>query len=188
MLASIDVGFSHVGIALWEDGKLHTVQRLEFPKTTNKKVRASSDRVDRAARWTKSLFDLLWRYDTDAVIGELPHGGSKSMNAAVEMNCATVLSGALCSLMEVPCEWCTPTDLKIAMCNKKGASKDEIIAAVCAWLGDIIKIEKNKKSTIYHVRTLKGVASFPHTKFDDVADALAVYKTMETSNMVRMFG
>lgn len=189
MLASLDVGFGHMGVVLWHKQKIVTVRRFEFPKTKNKRIRSSSDRIDRASRWTRTVYDFLWNRDVQGVIGELPTGGSKSMNAAVEMNCGTALCGAVCTLMEMPCEWCSPNDVKMTMCGKKKATKEEVINAILEWMGDVIEVERNAKSTYYHVITSTGeTISFPKTKFDDVADAIAVYKVMETSNMVRMFG
>ena len=188
MLASLDVGFGHIGVALWEERKLIDVARFEFPKTKKKQVRSASDRVDRAQRWTKTMYDYLWENEVDGVIGELPTGGSRSSNAASEMNCATVLCGGLCTMMELPCEWCAPNDLKMTMCGKKSASKLEIIEAVVAWMDPVILLEETSNSMLYHVHAERGVVTFPKTKFDDVADALAVYKVMETSNMVRIYG
>lgn len=189
MLASLDVGFSHQGTIIWESGDIVDVARFEFPKGNKKKIRASSDRIDRAARWTKQMYDFLWDYGVDGVIGELPHGGSRNVNAASEMNCATVLCGSLCTLMELPCEWCTPNDVKMGMCNKKSASKQEVIDAVVKWMKGTIKVQKKKTSTLYHITTTNnGVITFPKTKMDDIADAIAVYKVMATSNMVRMYG
>lgn len=188
MLISLDVGFAHMGAVVWHKGKIIDVRRFEFPKSKNKRVRSASDRIDRASRWTQELYDYMWENSVDAVIGELPTGGSKSMSAAVEMNCATALSGSLCTLMELPCEWCAPNDIKMAMCGKKNATKEEVINAVVAWLDGVITVKKNKTSTIYTVHTERGETSFAKTNFDDVADAIAVYKTMRTSNMVRMFG
>ena len=188
MLASLDVGFSHIGVALWHEQIIVDVARFEFPKTKKKQVRSSSDRVDRAQRWTKVMYDYLWDNEVQGVIGELPSGGGKSMHATSEMNCATVLSGSLCTLMELPCEWCAPNDVKKTMCNKLNATKQEIINAVVEWLHPIIEVEELTKSTRYNVNTQRGLVTFPKTKFDDVADALAVYKVMETSNMVRMYG
>lgn len=189
MLISLDVGFGHMGAAIWHKDTLVSIRRFEFPKTKDKKVRSSSDRIDRASRWTQNVYDYMWEHGVEAVIGELPTGGSKSQNAAVEMNCATVMCGSLCTLMELPCEWCTPNDVKKGMTGKLAATKQEVIDAVIQWRPTLIDVEHGEKGRItYRVRTTNGVFKFPKTKFDDVADALAVYKVMNTSNMVKMFG
>lgn len=195
MLLSLDVGFNKTGWSVFDKGQPVACGLSQQPKATKKSVRTADDNVCRAGILVTNLKWIIERFDCKAVIGELPSGGAQSATAMRDMAAATCAVAGLVTCMDIPCEWCTPTEVKVAATGLKSGTKEEIMLAVAKhydwkWLCSEFntKTGKGKRYTFYapdHRGKLKG---WPGGVFEDISDSIAAYWAMKNSNMVKLFG
>lgn len=169
MLLSLDVGFRNMGWVVFHGGKIFACGVIETEKARNKQTRVADDNAWRSAELAKGLQEIIQTYNVRGVIGELPSGGAQNAIAMSQMSMATAVASAVCALLDIPCEWVSPGDLKKALVGKRSASKEEIMI---------------------RVRGLYPEADFPMTKgkFEHVADAVGAYHALKNGNLVRLFG
>lgn len=91
-------------------------------KSTSKKVRVNSDDVERNRLLHKGLKNALTE-DVDLVFVELPVGGQSARSMVSYGSCVSLIA----SIDTVPVIQLRPIELKMAACNKKTASKQEMI-------------------------------------------------------------
>lgn len=191
MLISLDVGFAKTGWTVFDKGEPIEAGVILTPKSAKKGIRTADDSVTRASLLVTSLKAIIEKYGCQAVIGELPSGGAQSAIAMRDMAGATCAVAGLVACMGLPCEWCTPTEVKLAATGLKSGTKEEIMQAVAkryGWRVDL-KIGINQKGGeirryTFHVLGKK----LPGGVFEDLADSIAAYWALRSSNMVKMFG
>lgn len=168
-LLALDVGFAKMGWCIFIGGEPIEWGIIKTAKTKKKMVRVADDNASRAAYVAKELAEILDTFEVEGVVAEIPHGGAQSAKAMAFMASATALVSAVLSILDVPVEYVTPSEVKKAICGKLSASKDEMMEGV-----------RNRYSHI----------SFPTTKaqFEDVADAIGAYIAARDGNLVKLFG
>lgn len=92
-------------------------------KTKNKKIRASSDAVDRCRILMDSISDQLDKFKPNVTFSETPSG---SQSAASMKGYG--ISCALIALLRPPAIQVSPMEVKVASVGSKTASKEEMIA------------------------------------------------------------
>jgi crossover junction endodeoxyribonuclease RuvC len=182
MLLSLDIGFSATGWSLFQGGNLIFCGVIKTEKTRKKNVRVADDNAYRCMQIANDLKEIITSYQVNAVIGELPHGGSENARAASHMGMAVGVIVGVAGAFSLPCEWCTPYDVKKALCGSLKASKQEVMDAVARKYG-WMKTKKNKRVT-YSI----GDLSFPKITFEHVADSIGAYEALRLGNLVKMFG
>ena len=158
------------------------------PKKSN--IRVSDILSQRAAKLAADLRKVYREYGCRAIIGEMPSGGAQSASAMAKMAVAAAAVSAMTASLDMPCEWCTPTDVKVAATGLKSGTKPEIMDAVAkkyGWHVDVKQTKTSERKT-FHVPTVEGTRKLPGGQFEDIADAIVAYWAMETSNLVKMFG
>lgn len=190
-LLSLDVGFAKTGWSVFRNGQPMACGVSYQPKSAKKSARTADESVIRAGILCTNLRDIIRRYDCKAVIGELPSGGAQSSCAMRDMASATCAVAGLVACLDLPCEWCTPTDVKVAATGLKSGTKEEIMLAVAERYGWRVTLKefKNKNGSTVKRYTF-GVfgRKYPGGIFEDIADSIAAYWALKASNMVKMFG
>jgi Holliday junction resolvasome RuvABC endonuclease subunit len=191
MLLSLDVGFRKTGWTVFDQGMPKECGIAQQPKSTKRGVRTADDNVFRAGQLVSTLKDVIEGWSCKAVIGELPSGGAQSATAMRDMAAATCAVAGLVTCMDLPCEWCTPTEVKVAATGLKSGTKEEIMLAVADrydWSYDV-KTSANKKGTTVKRYTFDVLGKrYPGGVFEDIADSIAAYWALGNCNMVKMFG
>ena len=191
MLLSLDVGFAKTGWSVFDGGQPVACGITQQPKSAKKSVRTADDNVFRAGLLATSLKSIIEQYGCKAVIGELPSGGAQSASAMRDMAAATCTIAGVVACLGIPCEWCTPRDVKIAATGLQSGTKEEIMLAVCRryyWQIDL-KTRTNIKGTEVKSYTFYVLGKkYPGGVFEDIADSIAAYWALSTGNMVKMFG
>lgn len=137
------------------------------PQSKKARVRKGDDRVRRVQEINHKLIELIKKYKPVLLISELPHG-SQSAVAAVMIGMVTAIVQTLGDSMNVPVEWFSESDSKLAVIGSRSAQKDEMVREVCK---------------LFYCKPWK------QTKWENeaIADALAVYfVAMKTSAMLKM--
>lgn len=127
----IDIGFAHTGLALIEGYRVVHSTVISTQKSDRKKeLRVADDDAERCQLLTRSLVQYIQEYQPDGVIVELPTGGSQGARANRAMGMATGVIAAVVEILQVPTEWVTPTEVKMAACGRRDASKEDVQKAV----------------------------------------------------------
>ena len=168
MILSADVGFKNLGYTLWHKGKLMKCGCIITDKAKGKTTRVSDDNAFRSAQLALSLKDVIKAHKVQGIVGELPSGGALSAKAMCKMAMATAVISAVASVMEIPVEWTSPNDVKLAVCGMRSATKDEMM---------------DKVRAMYDF-------AFPSTKtdFEHIADSVGAYLALRNGNLVKLFG
>lgn len=196
MLLACDIAFSHFGWVAIDHGKPVACGVIETEKTKRKGVLVSNDYFIRSTKIVTEIDKVIKTYGVKGILGELPSGGAKSSRAAIQMNMSTGLVAAVCFFAQLPAEFCTPNDVKLATVGKRAATKPEIMDFVIEHFGGK-KTKKlvncNKSSTnpagkraeyTFHFLGQK----FGSTKFEHIADALGAYIYLkDNGNLARIF-
>ena len=175
----IDAGFVHTGISVFKvlDGgglKFHSCKTIGTEKVDKKKqVRVADDDADRMMKLViemdKFLSETCAGSSNVYCVIELPTGGSQGARANRTMGMITGVIVTYVTIKDIPVEYVTPNDVKIAITGKKTANKDEIM---------------NK------VRKILGKYDLPKTKvgFEHVADSVgAVLHARKFSQIYKIF-
>jgi Holliday junction resolvasome RuvABC endonuclease subunit len=194
MLLCLDIAFDNIGWSAFQGGKPIDVGLIHAEKSGKKTVRVADERADRCASMTGDLLSVIMRHKVDGIIGELPTG---SQNAAAANLCgwASGLVVSICRVLDLPAEWVSPNDVKMAVIGRRDASKMEIMDMVSnhyGWQKDvkIINIAKGKragKESVQNVFHCLG-KKFPAGTFEHVADSIGVYWSSKNRNLVRQYG
>ena len=168
-ILAADVGFRAFGWAIFKNDKPTAcgVIQTELPRK-KQKVRVADANAQRAAQIARELSDIIDQYDVCAIVGELPHGGSKSAKSSRQMAMATAVVAAVAEIMRLPTEWATPAEVKTAVTGSKTASKRQVIDQVRELFSEAIEIPK-------------AVGKAEH-----IADACGVYIALKNGNLLKI--
>jgi len=194
MILSLDIAFNNIGWSIFHDKQVVDLGVISAPKSGRKIVSVADERADRCAAMTGMLMDLIFQYKVPAIIGELS-AASQNAAAANMLGWANGLVVATCRILELPAEWVTQHQVKIATVGRKNATKDEIMDRVAGYYGwertekavNITKGKRTGKTTMkvtYHVLGRK----YPKGTFEDIADSIGVYWASKDRNLVRLYG
>lgn len=121
-----NLGAFKANLFINDEGYVDRLEPLELSltqtsKTKNKQVRVNSDDVARCSLLHKGLKHCL--KDVELVFVELPVGSQSARSMASYGACVSLIA----SIDTVPVIQLRPEELKVAACNKKTASKKEMI-------------------------------------------------------------
>lgn len=155
-ILTLDVGLANCGYAVLRNDEVVACGVIRTKRSLKKTVRVADDSASRAASMARELRDIITNYKVKAIVGELPSGGAKSARAMGQMSAATAIVASVASILDIPTEYCTPTDCKLAACGSRSASKEDVMLAI---------------------RERFNNGNFPKAKaqFEHIADALAAY-------------
>lgn len=186
MLLSLDLGFVNTGYVLVSSRGLETYGVISTQKTTNKQGRVADDNLDRCSRIAHSINNIVVNYGVMGVVGELPSGGAQSARAAAAMSLVTGCLGACIAILNLPCEWCTPTQTKMALYGTKTASKQDMMEkATKVTSGGFEKVGNGVQYWMRLWSGKKGPIMYG-ASFEHVADALGAYMALENGMLVKV--
>ncbi len=195
-ILAIDAGFSEFGWAIFNNHAPIDCGVIINKDTKKKDAYVSDKRVTMSSYLARSLREIYTGFDCRAMIGELPTGGAKSSSAAIPMNMATAIIGAVAGLVDIPCEFCLPTDVKIATCGIPTATKDQMMDRIILTFGghcdekivNVKRTERNPKGfrrdRVYHFCSHTFGANY----FEHIADACGAYLALADGNLIKMLG
>ena len=137
------------------------------PEHKKQRIRKSDDTSRRAADIIRELLNIIKRYNVKLILSESPHG-SQNANAAIMIGMVTGITVTISECLQIPIEFYSEQDAKKAVLNRKAATKEDIIEAICdrygyEWLKKIKYID------------------------EAVADALAIhYTALQQSQLLKM--
>lgn len=194
MLLCLDIAFEHIGWTAFHMKHPVALGVIHVPKSGKKNVRVSDERADRCAAMVGCLMNLIFKYKVQGVIGELP-SGSKNARAANLLGWAGALVVATCRILDLPAEWVSQNDVKIAVTGRRNATKPEIMDLVAEhykWdrTEKVIKITKGKRAGKTTKQVTYGAlgGKYPAGKFEHIADSIGVYWASRDRNLVRLYG
>ncbi|MCP4597027.1 crossover junction endodeoxyribonuclease RuvC [Neptuniibacter sp.] len=182
MLLSLDVGFSKCGWAVYKHRQPVACGCIITEKSKKKQTRVSDDYAYRSAMIAQGLQQIVGHYGSGGIVGELPSGGAQSAKAMVQMGMATASVASAASIMGLPVEWTSPSDVKLAVTGSRKATKEEIMDAI-ATKYDWEKMVKGNRTSyiVLGDKITKGV-------FEHIADACGAYLALIHGNLAKMFG
>jgi len=164
MTLTLDVSFRNIGWAVLSDDVIGNIVDTGVIKTSklDKKYRKSNNLSStdetciHISHIIEELTKIITKYDINFVVGELPHGGSQNANASKQMGIAVSLVVTYFELKNIPTKWCSPNNVKMQVCGKRDASKEEIMN---------------------NITSLFPEYKFPKAKcnFEHIADAIGAY-------------
>jgi Holliday junction resolvasome RuvABC endonuclease subunit len=142
-VAGIDIGFSNMGISIFEV-KNQTMEYLDSECFRSKKAKKSKDYVSLqdVARIEFIMFgtmNFLRMHNPELVIIELPTGGAKSSRAARALGIATCMCVDIPVMLKCKHIYVSPRDVKKITTGDENAEKDAIIKAVGILFPDFLK-------------------------------------------------
>jgi Holliday junction resolvasome RuvABC endonuclease subunit len=175
---SLDPSLANTGYVVYEcvKGKWIPVEHgiIKTEKSQKKfKVSAGDDMVRRWRIVVQKLKELHAKYLFSALVAELTPGGVQNASAAQSLYGAKALIISFSELMDIPGEFVTPRNVKIALCKTPGAAKAEMMIAADKLTG----IGKDYKAT----KTSKNPYAL---KFEHVADAVGAFEYVRHSSPV----
>ena len=87
--------------------------------------------------------------------------------------------------MNIPMEWATPNDVKIALSGKRNATKEEQMENCVQLLQGTILHEG--KSEYYYIPNCKGAERLRKNMFEHIADSYGAYLALRNGILVKMF-
>ena len=192
-LLSLDVGFANLGWVLWDQGKLKDMGVIVTKKATKKSTRTADDYSFRSTQLARQLSEIIESGSVQAIVGELPSGGAQSAKAMAQMAMATAIVSSVASILNLPVEWCTPNDVKLAVYGQRSATKKQMMDTVIEKIGGercSKKIKSKKSKTGYNLQFTYVVNGykFGATMFEHIADAIGAYWALRDGNLVKLFG
>jgi Holliday junction resolvasome RuvABC endonuclease subunit len=182
MVLSLDVGFKSTGWTVWKQGEPYDCGVIITEKSQKKSTRTADDHSARAAKMAGDILSICTKYDVQAVVGELPSGGAQSYKAGVMMGMATAVVSSVFEILEIPCEWTTPNEVKIAMTGYRSATKDEMMEAALEKFGGTIRPSGRSRKYEFCGK------EFPAGMFEHIADSIGAYLALQSGNLIKMFG
>jgi len=99
------------------------------PEHKKKRIRKGDDSVRRIHDVNLVLMDVLERYNIVLILSELQHG-SQNAQAAVMIGVVSAIAQTLSDVFQIPIEWYSEGDSKMASLGKRAATKNEMIVAI----------------------------------------------------------
>lgn len=120
------------------------------------RIRVGDDNIRRITEINTELLRIIDEYNPALIVSELPSGGSQSAIAATMLGFVTAILQTIAIVKDIPIEWFSEGDAKMAVCGKRSIEKNEMVLLM-----------RKKNSTM----------PFLNVKWRDqaVADSLAVY-------------
>lgn len=120
------------------------------------RIRVGDDNIRRITEINVELLRVIDEYNPALIVSELPSGGSQSAIAATMLGFVTAILQTIAIAKDIPIEWFSEGDAKMAVCGKRSIEKDEMV-----------ELMRKKNSSM----------PFLNIKWRDqaVADSLAVY-------------
>lgn len=121
-----------------------------------RRIRKGDDNVRRINEINIRLLQIIKRYKVGVLISEQPHG-SQSASAAMSLGMVIGMLQTVSDCMELPLEWYSEGDSKLALLGRRSASKGETIEGisrvyVVPWTGVGYKDEAIADAmSIYHL-------------------------------------
>lgn len=142
-LMGIDAGFQACGVVVVELGNadadttgpasrriLHAESFRTKPSPKKRGIRVADDDAERCQQLARFLIDTIRTYRPAGAVVELPSGGAQGARANRAMGMATGVVVAVLEIAELPAEWVTPGDVKVAATGRRDGSKVAVQAAV----------------------------------------------------------
>jgi Holliday junction resolvasome RuvABC endonuclease subunit len=178
---TLDVAYTNIGWAVIEPYKnsdiitnIGCISNKSDPKK-KKAMYASNVMVERVGKLYRNLRDVYLEHKPSAIVAEIPTGGGKSHKATEGMALGTSVAAILTTQFDIPVEWTTPDDGKVAMCRCKTASKLQMQAAA------ISKFPELRRMVPVSKRSKSGYESW----FEHSADAIAAFLAARNGSLVR---
>jgi Holliday junction resolvasome RuvABC endonuclease subunit len=169
MLLALDPGYNNTGWVLFEGGKIIETGCIKTEKTKRKNVLMSHDHAARCAIIGKRLAEIIQDHKVQGIVGELPSSGGKSSRAVAAMARAGAIPACIAAIYSIPCEWCTPYELKKTLTGNGNAGKG------------CVQSEVLKRFPGVRDGLTKGA-------FEHIADAIGAYITLSNGVLVQTFG
>jgi Holliday junction resolvasome RuvABC endonuclease subunit len=99
------------------------------PAEAKLRIRKGDDRVHRVTQINRSLLAIIQKYEIAMILSELPHG-SQSAVAATMIGMVTGVMQAIGDCLDIPVEWYSESDAKLAVSNSRSVPKEEMIRLV----------------------------------------------------------
>ena len=192
MLLCLDPSFTHCGCSIIDpDGNVIDAGTIVTEKTKNKLLRVADDDVRRITQIASQLKTIIQHYEIKGILAELPPSNSQSAQAAKGLGMAVAIVTTMATAFDIPLEWATPEEVKMAMTGRENASKEAMMRAACKRYGwRITEKEIRSKKTGKRIRTDYTYHVLSHQlgkeRFEHVADSLGVLEALKQSNVVRM--
>lgn len=168
MILALDIAFANLGWAVLHEGELIAIGVIRTEKDKRKSTRSSDDKAARAAVLSSGLIKVINEYKPSGIVGELPHG-SINASAANLLGYASGVVVAIATAFNLPCEWISEGESKLAAIGKRTGTKTEMMK----WAAGAFEV---------------GSISENKSRFEHIADALAAYNGLRNGILVRAFG
>ncbi|KKN56727.1 hypothetical protein LCGC14_0569560 [marine sediment metagenome] len=195
-ILSIDAGFTKFGWAVFSNHEPIACGVIQNKAVDKKTVAVSNEYQTMASFLARALRGIYTEHNCQALVGELPHGGGLSARAVSHMNMSTAIVGAVTGLLDIPCEFCSPTDVKIATCGTTTASKLEMMKRIIEMYNGYwdTKRVRCKASVKYpegyredYIWNFRG-GRYGSGLFEHVADSCGAYLALADSNLIKLLG
>ena len=194
MLISLDIAFKNIGWTLWENKRPILAGVIQTEKTDKKGTRVADDNAYRCSVASRAIREIIAENNVRGIVGEMP-AGSQSAAAAKSAGLAIGVVATTASCLDIPTEWCTPDEVKKAVCGRKDAGKDAIMDRIIALYGGAksvkaIGISKGKRAGKQTERVTYEFLGekWPGGSFEHIADSCGAYLALQDNNLVRLFG
>lgn len=168
MIITLDIAFKNTGWAAIHDGKIVEFGTIRTTKTKKKGTLVSDDRASRAMHLAEELHTIINKHKPSGIVGELP-SGSQNATAANLLGWAGGVVIGVATCHNLPCEWISEGDSKLAALGKRSATKEDCMA----WTAKAYP----------HIEFPKAKCHFEH-----VSDALLAHNGLRSGVLVRSFG
>lgn len=170
---ALDVGFANTGWMVLQNHKPIAVGVIQT-NTFKDKTPVAIEYSLRSQEIACSLKDIILKYDITEIVGELPHGGAQSARAASMMAMSNAVVSATGKLLDIPMEWTTPREVKLALSGNAKATKDEQMEACLDEVGGFTSYIG--KSIFFTIPNCEGGENMRKKYFEHIADAYGAYK------------
>jgi len=193
-LLCLDIGFSNMGYSVFQHNKLWSQGLLWTEKSPKKNTRVSDDYASRCAHLALQLKSLCNSLRLVGICAELP-SGTQNARAASQMSMALAIVASSAMFLNLPTEYYTAQEVKVAATGNKKATKEEIKLAMGLMFGferttKEISIQKGKrkgKITIQETYRM-GKLHYNGGDFEHIADSIGVFLAAGHNNLVRLMG
>ena len=185
---AIDIGYTNYGCIIVKNHQIVNAGIIQTEKTKKKLTRVADDDVYRMTQIAQSLRNVIKSRNIRGILAELPISGSQNASAMKGLAMAVGVSVGLFTELQLPIEWCTPTEVKKALTGAKNASKDDIMKAACKlhnWKITTKTVQGKKKPRIDNIYHVCG-SRYGKGKFEHIADAVGVYEALKHTNTVKL--
>lgn len=197
-IMGVDIGFVNTGLSLFrffiKDGKaifkLIGVCVITTAKSDKKKnMRAADDDIRRINEITQQINSFIDKHtsklDSLIVFAEAPTGGAQSAKANRAMGMATTIPAVIFEMREIPVEYVSPNDVKVAVAGSRTASKLEIMDKVIKMIGGTHELKSSGKKKLHKYTVLGKTYGLV---FEHIADSVgAVLHGKKNSTLYRLF-